>query len=64
MEITKREYVGLKVSEAMLAQLGINGAVNGRDYDCMCRDDEECIFCTDDSDYESFLDLELGEDDV
>jgi hypothetical protein len=43
MEIAKREYVGLKVSEAMLAQLGINGAVNGRDYDCMCRDDRNIL---------------------
>lgn len=64
MEITKREYIELKVSEARLIQLEINGVTNWRDHGCMCYDDEECIFCTDDSDYEGFLDLELGEDDV
>ena len=63
MEIKKSEYIKLKVSEAMLIKLGINGAVNGRDYDCMCYDDEECIYCTDDTDYEGFLDLQLGEDE-
>jgi hypothetical protein len=64
MEITKREYVELKVSEARLIQLEINGVGNWRNHGCMCYDDEECIFCTDDSDYEGFLDLQLGEDDV
>ena len=64
MEITKSEYVGLKVSEAKLDQLEINGVNNWNDYGCMCYDDEDCIFCTDDTDYEGFLGLQLGEDDV
>jgi homoserine trans-succinylase len=36
MEITKREYVGLKVSEAKLNQLEINGVDNWQNYGCMC----------------------------
>ena len=67
MEITKREYVELKVSEARLIQLEINGVNNWGDYGCMCEyndDVEDCIFCTDDTDYEGFLGLQLGEDNV
>ena len=63
MEIKKSEYIKLKVSEAMLIQLGINGAVNGRDYGCSCDLVHECIFCADDTDYEGFLGLQLGEDE-
>ena len=66
MEITKSEYVGLKVSEAKLDQLEINGVDNWEYYGCMCEynDVEECIYCTDGTDYEGFLDLQLGEDNV
>jgi hypothetical protein len=48
-------------------QLEINGVDNWQNYGCMCEwndDVEECIYCTDDSDYEGFLDLQLGEDNV
>ena len=70
MEITKREYIELKVSEAKLNQLEINGVDNWKNYGCMCNYmheeecDDKCIFCTDDADYEGFLGLQLGEDDV
>jgi hypothetical protein len=69
MEITKSEYIKLKVSEAKLNELEINGVDNWKNYGCMCNYlceeewDGECIFCTDDTDYEGFLDLQLGEDE-
>jgi hypothetical protein len=49
-----------------LNQLEINGVDNWEYYGCMCEyndDVEECIYCTDDTDYEGFLDLQLGEDE-
>ena len=61
MEITKSEYIKLKVSDAKLNQLEINGVDNWEYYGCMCEyndDVEECIYCTDDTDYEGFLDLQ------
>ena len=64
MEITKREYIELKVSEAKLNQLEINGVDNWQYYGCMCDLVHECIYCADSTDYEGFLNLQLGEDDV
>jgi hypothetical protein len=52
MEITKSEYIKLKVSEAKLNELEINGVDNWKNYGCMCNYlceeewDGECIFCT------------------
>ena len=67
MEITKREYIRLRVNEAKLEQLEINGVDNWEDYGYMCEYNDDvggCIFCTDDTDHEVFLGLQLGEDDV
>jgi hypothetical protein len=69
MEIKKSEYIKLKVSEAKLNQLEINGVDNWQNYGCMCNYlyeeecDDKCIYCTDDTDYEGFLDLQLGGDE-
>jgi hypothetical protein len=43
-------YNKLKIDEAKLNQLEINGVDNWGEYGCMCDEngEEECIFCTED----------------
>ena len=49
MEIDRDEYNSLKISEAILEQLENNGVDNWQHYGCMCYDldEDECIFCAD-----------------
>jgi hypothetical protein len=50
MKISKSIYNKLKIDEAKLTQLEINGVDNWAFYGCMCDKDngQECIFCAED----------------
>jgi uncharacterized protein YlaN (UPF0358 family) len=50
ISISESEYNNLKITEAKLDQLEINGVDNWVGYGCMCYElgTDECIFCTED----------------
>ena len=50
MEISIEDYNYLKIQEARLEQLEVNGVDNWGNYGCNCYelDEDECIFCTED----------------
>ena len=57
INMTSKEYDELKIAEAILQQLEINGVDNWQGYGCMCHElgEDECIFCTEDK--EKYLGL-------